>query len=121
MAYIVKVREAYQARSSACAHRFVRDLHYERPRVIGYHYSIGAIHEEDTLLKSPAPQVLPGIYYVSLSVGGKSLHARPRPYAWIRAWRRLPTPLRRQQTARARLVSLDRAYQGYGELQSIRE
>ena len=113
-------REQVKPGSSAGAHRFVWDLHYERPRVIGYDYSIGAIHDEDTLLKPLAPQVVPGVYDVSLMVGGKTLHAPLR----VRMDPRVDAPADavEQATAFAREIgaALDSAYQGYGELQSVR-
>ena len=114
-------REQAKPGSSAGAHRFVWDLHYERPRVIGYDYSIGAIHDEDTLLKPLAPQVVPGVYDVSLSTGGKTLHAPLR----VRLDPRVDAPADtlEQATAFAREIgaALDRAYLGYGELHSVRE
>ncbi|MGB4860233.1 MAG: hypothetical protein WBP11_13030 [Dokdonella sp.] len=114
-------REQAKPGSSAGAHRFVWDLHYARPRAIGYDYSIAAIHDEDALLKPLGPQVVPGVYDVSLSVGGKTLHAPLR----VRMDPRVDAPAEavEQATAFAREVgaALDRAYQGYGEVQSVRE
>ncbi|MEO6076759.1 MAG: hypothetical protein ABIP56_08145, partial [Dokdonella sp.] len=113
-------REQVMPGSSAGAHRFVWDLHYQRPRVIGYNYSIAAIHDEDALLKPLGPQAVPGVYDVSLIVGGKTLHAPLR----VRMDPRVDAPADgvAQATAFAREIgtALDRAYQGYGELQSVR-
>lgn len=114
-------REQVKPGVTAGAHRFVWDLHYDRPRVIGYDYSIGAIHDEDTLLKPLAPQALPGVYDVSLSVGGKTLHAPLR----VRMDPRVDAPADAvtQSTTFALEIgaALDRAYQGYGEVQSVRD
>lgn len=87
--------------SSAGAHRVVWELHYERPRVIGY--SIGSILEEDTQLEPLARQVLAGVYDVSLSVGGKTLRVplrvRTNPHVDP-----LPRRSNRQQRSRESLV-----------------
>lgn len=114
-------REQAKPGASAGAHRFVWDLHYERPRVIGYDYSIAAIHDEDALLKPLGPQAVPGVYDVALSVGGKTFHAPLR----VRMDPRVDAPADAvdQATAFAREIgaALDRAYQGYGELNAVRD
>ncbi|HEU5358413.1 MAG TPA: hypothetical protein VFU45_04805, partial [Gemmatimonadales bacterium] len=55
-------------------HRFVWDLHYPPPTALGAEYPIAAI-EHDTPRMPRGPVVLPGRYFVRLSVNGKSLEA----------------------------------------------
>lgn len=53
-------------------HRFVWDLHYERPDAIRYGYSIAALWHIGTPIVPEGPYVLPGRYSVELHVGDKS-------------------------------------------------
>lgn len=54
-------------------HRFVWDLHYERPRSPSYNYSIAAVFGKDTPILPEGPLVLPGKYTVVLKADGKTL------------------------------------------------
>jgi hypothetical protein len=54
------------------AHRFVWDLRYARPPALGYDYSIAAVFEKGGAILPQGPLVLPGIYTVKLSAGGKT-------------------------------------------------
>ncbi|MGA9342888.1 MAG: hypothetical protein WBV61_11245 [Rhodanobacteraceae bacterium] len=107
--------------AEAGAHRFVWDLHYARPRVIGYEYSIAAIHGDDTLLTPLGPMVPPGNYDVALSVDGKILHA---PLT-VRMDPRVDLAPEAVEQASAFALeignALGKAYQGYGELKSVRD
>ena len=57
--------------SNAGTHRFVWDLHYPPPRVLGYGYPISAIYG-DTPRYPLGPAVLPGDYTVRLTVSGRA-------------------------------------------------
>ncbi|HET6545641.1 MAG TPA: hypothetical protein VFG55_02715, partial [Rhodanobacteraceae bacterium] len=115
------IREPARPGTAAGAHRFVWDLHYPRPRSIGYQFSIAAIHDQDTLLKPLGPLVPPGRYDVVLMVDGKTLHApltvRMDPRTDVDA------AAVEQATAFALEIgdALARAYQGYGELKAVRD
>ncbi|MGA8278818.1 MAG: hypothetical protein WB784_11575 [Rhodanobacteraceae bacterium] len=107
--------------TEAGAHRFVWDLNYPRPRVISYQYSIAAIHGDDTLLMPLGPTVAPGTYDIALSVDGKTLHApltvRMDPRVDVDAG-----AVERAATFGLEIdAALGRAYQGYGELKSVRD
>ncbi|MGA9420780.1 MAG: hypothetical protein WBW61_00330 [Rhodanobacteraceae bacterium] len=107
--------------TDAGGHRFVWDLHYPRPRVISYQYSIAAIHGDDTLLMPLGPTVPPGTYDIALSIDGKTLHAplnvRMDPRADV------DTGAVEQAVAFGLEIdaALGRAYQAYGELKSVRD
>ena len=53
-------------------HRFVWDLHTERPAAIHYGYGIAAVWGRDTPVSPLGPYVLPGNYRVQLTAGGHS-------------------------------------------------
>jgi len=57
--------------STAGTHRFVWDLHYPPPRVLGYGYPISAIYG-DTPRYPLGPAVLPGEYSIRLTVSGRT-------------------------------------------------
>ena len=57
--------------STASTHRFVWDLHYPPPKVLGYAYPISAIYG-DTPRYPLGPTVLPGDYTVRLTVSGRT-------------------------------------------------
>lgn len=57
--------------STAGTHRFVWDLHYPPPKVLGYGYPISAIYG-DTPRHPLGPAVLPGDYTVRLTVSGRT-------------------------------------------------
>jgi photosystem II stability/assembly factor-like uncharacterized protein len=65
------VRPPQRINASRGTHRFVWDLHYAPPRVLGHEYPISAIYG-DTPRFPLGPAVLPGTYTVRLSVGGRS-------------------------------------------------
>jgi photosystem II stability/assembly factor-like uncharacterized protein len=65
------VRLPQRLSPSAGMHRFVWDLHYPPPKVLGYGYPISAIFG-DTPRFPLGPAVLPGAYTVRLTVDGKS-------------------------------------------------
>ena len=65
------VRPPQRVASSAGTHRFVWDLHYSPPRVLGHDYPISAIYG-DTPRFPLGPAVLPGEYTVRLTVNGRS-------------------------------------------------
>ena len=56
-------------------HRFVWNLRYARPSAISYEYSMQAVFGEDTPTAVDGPFVLPGIYRVVLSAGGRHYRA----------------------------------------------
>jgi hypothetical protein len=57
--------------SGAGTHRFVWDLHYPPPKVLGHDYPISAIYG-DTPRYPLGPAVLPGEYTVRLTVSGRT-------------------------------------------------
>ncbi|HEX9083119.1 MAG TPA: hypothetical protein VF836_00155, partial [Gemmatimonadaceae bacterium] len=65
------VRPQQRLASSRGTHRFVWDLHYPPPRVLGHDYPISAIYG-DTPRIPLGPAVLPGTYTVRLSANGRS-------------------------------------------------
>jgi photosystem II stability/assembly factor-like uncharacterized protein len=65
------VRPPQRLASAPGAHRFVWDLHYPPPKVLGHDYPISAIFG-DTPRFPLGPAVLPGNYTVRLSVNGRS-------------------------------------------------
>ncbi len=65
------IRPPQRLASSAGTHRFVWDLHYPPPNVLGHDYPISAIYG-DTPRYPLGPAVLPGAYTVRLSVGGRT-------------------------------------------------
>jgi hypothetical protein len=56
--------------TTAGMHRFVWDLHYDRPDAIKYAYSIAAVWDRGTPIEPEGPFVLPGHYTVALQAGG---------------------------------------------------
>lgn len=56
-------------------HRVVWDLHGERPRAMGYEYSIAAVAGQDTPQLPQGPFAPPGDYTVTLKVAGQSQSA----------------------------------------------
>jgi hypothetical protein len=56
-------------------HRWIFDLRHPRPHAIGYDYSIGAVHGDDTPLLPLGPLLEPGRYDVALNVDGETQHA----------------------------------------------
>ncbi len=69
------VRPQQRLASSAGTHRFVWDLHYAPPKVLGHDYPISAIYG-DTPRSPLGPAVLPGEYSVRLTVSGRT-YAQP--------------------------------------------
>jgi hypothetical protein len=65
------VRPQQRVASAAGMHRFVWDLHYPPPKVLGHEYPISAIYG-DTPRFPLGPAVLPGTYTVRLNVNGRS-------------------------------------------------
>jgi photosystem II stability/assembly factor-like uncharacterized protein len=65
------VRPQQRVGSGAGMHRFVWDLHYPPPKVLGHEYPISAIFG-DTPRFPLGPAVLPGSYTVRLSANGRS-------------------------------------------------
>ncbi|HEX3535057.1 MAG TPA: hypothetical protein VHT23_12650 [Gemmatimonadaceae bacterium] len=65
------VRPPQRLASGAGMHRFVWDLHYAPPKVLGHDYPISAIYG-DTPRFPLGPAVLPGDYTVRLTVNGRS-------------------------------------------------
>ena len=62
--------------TTAGMHRFVWDLHYERPDAIKYAYSIAAVWDHGTPIEPEGPFVLPGHYTVVLQAGGNRYTAQ---------------------------------------------
>ena len=71
------IRPPQRVSTEAGAHRFVWDLHYAPPKVLGYGYPISAIYG-DTPRHPLGPAVLPGIYTVKLTANG---HTYTQPLA----------------------------------------
>jgi hypothetical protein len=65
------VRPQQRLASNAGTHRFVWDLHYASPKVLGHDYPISAIYG-DTPRFPLGPAVLPGEYTVRLTVSGRT-------------------------------------------------
>jgi hypothetical protein len=65
------VRPPQQLANSAGTHRFVWDLHYAQPKVLGHDYPISAIYG-DTPRYPLGPAVLPGEYTLRLTVSGRA-------------------------------------------------
>jgi photosystem II stability/assembly factor-like uncharacterized protein len=65
------IRPQQRLATSAGTHRFVWDLHYPPPKVLGHDYPISAIYG-DTPRYPLGPAVLPGEYTVRFSVGGRT-------------------------------------------------
>jgi photosystem II stability/assembly factor-like uncharacterized protein len=65
------IRTQQRVAASRGTHRFVWDLHYPPPKVLGHDYPISAIYG-DTPRFPLGPAVLPGAYTVRLSVNGRS-------------------------------------------------
>jgi photosystem II stability/assembly factor-like uncharacterized protein len=65
------VRPPQRLAATAGTHRFVWDLHYPPPKVLGHDYPISAIYG-DTPRYPLGPAVLPGEYTVRLTVGGRA-------------------------------------------------
>ncbi|MDQ6871684.1 MAG: glycoside hydrolase, partial [Gemmatimonadota bacterium] len=65
------IRPPQRLSTSAGTHRFVWDLHYTAPKVLGHDYPISAIYG-DTPRFPLGPAVLPGEYTIRLTVGGRS-------------------------------------------------
>jgi photosystem II stability/assembly factor-like uncharacterized protein len=65
------IRPPQQLASGAGTHRFIWDLHYPPPKVLGHEYPISAIYG-DTPRYPLGPAVLPGEFTVRLAVGGRS-------------------------------------------------
>jgi photosystem II stability/assembly factor-like uncharacterized protein len=65
------VRPPQRLATTAGTHRFVWDLHYSPPQVLGHDYPISAIYG-DTPRYPLGPAVLPGEYTVRLTVNGRS-------------------------------------------------
>ena len=65
------VRPQQRVAASQGTHRFVWDLHYAPPRVLGHEYPISAI-KGDTPRFPLGPAVLPGTYTIRLTANGKS-------------------------------------------------
>ncbi len=65
------VRPQQRVAATRGAHRFVWNLHYPPPKVLGHEYPISAIYG-DTPRYPLGPAVLPGSYTVRLSANGRS-------------------------------------------------
>jgi photosystem II stability/assembly factor-like uncharacterized protein len=65
------VRPPQRVATSAGMHRFVWDLHYPPPKVLGHEYPISAIYG-DTPRYPLGPAVLPGAYTVRLNANGRT-------------------------------------------------
>ncbi len=66
------VRPQQRVAASRGMHRFVWDLHYPPPKVLGHEYPISAIYG-DTPRFPLGPAMLPGTYTVRLTTNGRSL------------------------------------------------
>jgi photosystem II stability/assembly factor-like uncharacterized protein len=65
------IRPPQRMATSAGTHRFVWDLHYSPPKVLGHDYPISAIYG-DTPRFPLGPAVLPGEYTIRLTADGRS-------------------------------------------------
>jgi hypothetical protein len=65
------IRPPQRLATGAGTHRFVWDLHYPPPKVLGHDYPISAIYG-DTPRYPLGPAVLPGQYTVRFSAGGRT-------------------------------------------------
>jgi photosystem II stability/assembly factor-like uncharacterized protein len=65
------IRPPQRVATTAGTHRFVWDLHYPAPKVLGHDYPISGIYG-DTPRYPLGPAVLPGDYTVRLTVGGRA-------------------------------------------------
>jgi photosystem II stability/assembly factor-like uncharacterized protein len=64
------IRPPQRLSTEAGTHRFVWDLHYAPPKVLGHEYPISAIYG-DTPRHPLGPAVLPGLYTVRLTANGR--------------------------------------------------
>ena len=112
-------RAAAPLPASPGMHRFVWNLRYERPRAIGYGYSIAAVWGKDTPVTPEGPWVVPGDYRVTLRVDGRTF---VKPLT-VRGDPRITTTdaaLRASLALSQRIgAALARARQGYGETQAV--
>ncbi len=61
--------------ASAGMHRVSWDLHFERPRALGYDFSIAAVPGRDTPITPEGPLAPPGRYSLRLTVDGRAYEA----------------------------------------------
>jgi hypothetical protein len=107
--------------TEAGAHRFVWDLRYPRPHAIEYGYSIAATWDSDTPITPEGALALPGNYQVVLHVDGKSYRAPlvitldPREHV---SQSELAAGLAYSRNIG---TTLGRVWQGYGEVQAVRD
>nr|MDQ2969654.1 glycoside hydrolase [Acidobacteriota bacterium] len=64
------IRPPQRVATSSGMHRFVWDLHYAPPKVLGHEYPISAIYG-DTPRYPLGPAVLPGVYTIRLAANGR--------------------------------------------------
>jgi photosystem II stability/assembly factor-like uncharacterized protein len=69
------IRPPQRVSTDAGTHRFVWDLHYAPPKVLGHEYPISAIYG-DTPRHPLGPAVLPGVYTIRLTASGRT-YAQP--------------------------------------------
>jgi len=113
------VRPRQPVATSAGMHRFVWDLHYPPPKVLGHDYPISAIFG-DTPRGPLGPAVLPGEYTVRLRVNGRTftqpLTIKMDPRAPITA-----AGLRQQHDIGVRMnAAIDRDFAALSELRARR-
>jgi hypothetical protein len=65
------IRPPQRLSTTAGTHRFVWDLHYAPPKVLGHEYPISAIYG-DTPRYPLGPPILPGVYTVRLTASGRA-------------------------------------------------
>jgi hypothetical protein len=65
------IRPPQRLSTDAGTHRFVWDLHYAPPKVLGHEYPISAIYG-DTPRHPLGPAVLPGLYTIRLTANGRA-------------------------------------------------
>jgi len=65
------IRPPQRVSTDAGTHRFVWDLHYAPPEVLGHEYPISAIYG-DTPRHPLGPAVLPGVYTIRLTASGRT-------------------------------------------------